>query len=697
MDEYPDSNLLADPPHCDASRAVSARERLRDEAHRLLELGYAALPADAAEKRPLIAWKKFQAALPTAEELDQLFDDCPQLTGIGIVTNGLVVLDLDTLPDGSPNPFPEDPEHRMALSCAPAVTTPRGGLHLYFQAPVGSTITNSASKLANRVDVRAAGGFLLVPPTVRGDRRYEWRGGDVLNVPLNQLPGLPQFILDLLEVPTTPAHFSPVPQAGPIVEGHRNDTLFRLAAKWRGQGHVEADILAMLRRHNTDRCLPPLDALELEKIAKSASAYAPNEPDEPAVEHGDPGALPDRLFAIPGFVSCVMDLMLTTAPRPNRQLAFAGALSLLATLAGRKVCTESDLRTNLYLIALGPSGIGKDHPRKVIKEILFAVGLGDAVIGSIASGQALEDEVQKHPSCLALTDELDELMMAIRQDKSGTRQNLPKVLMELFTSASVHYQTRAKAGQDRSHVDQPNLCLFGTAVPERFYESVSARMMDDGFLGRSIIIEAGQLGRRQRAGRIVIPDDLLAGARYWVGIESQTYWDNVHPTPRVVSPDLDAANILEQAADDFDEIRRKVQAAGDVSAVSIWARAWEHASKLALLYAISEQPETTVISRAAAMWAVEFADHHSRHLIATTHGSVAENAFHGLLIKAKSKLRNSPHQTMTRTRLVKNMHLSARDLEQVLSALIEGGEIEVLGGGPASTHQRGVSYRLVSG
>lgn len=671
-------------------------EQIRAEARRLLELGYTPLPADPIGKKPLCTWKHFQSTPPTHDELDHLFDQHPSATGLGIVTTGMVVLDLDAMPDGSPNPFPADPDQRMALAYVPSVETPRGGLHLYFKAPAGVTILNSASKIADHVDIRAAGGFLMVPPTVRGDRSYEWRGGFVLDVPPDQLPGVPQFILDLLTATAPAERNGPVPLEGPIVEGERNDTLFRLASRWRGQGLNRDQILILLGHANGERCTPPVDGTELERIAESVCRYEPNEPHEQLAEHSDPGPLPDRLLTVPGFVARVMDLMLTTAPRPNVPLAFAGALVLLAFLAGRKVCTESDLRTNLYVIALGASGIGKDHQRKVIKLILFAIGLGDALIGSLASGQALEDEVHKNPACLALTDELDELMMAIRLDKSGTRQNLAKVLMELFTSASVPYQTRAKAGQDRFHVDQPNLCLFGTAVPERFYESVSARMMDDGFLGRSLIIEAGQLGPRQRAGRVVIPDDVLAFARYWVELESQTYWNKEHPTPRVVSPDQDAAEVLEQAANHFDEVQRQAQAAGDVSAVSIWARAWEHASKLALLYAISENPDTTVIRRAAAMWAVEFAGHHSRHLIATTHGSVAENAFHGLLIKVKSKLRSSPNRTMTRTRLVRNMHLSASDLDKVIGALVEGGEVQVIGGDPGASAQRGISYRLVS-
>jgi hypothetical protein len=469
-----------------------------------------------------------------------------------------------------------------------------------------------------------------------------------------------------------------------------------LASKWRGSGHTEPEILELLRLHNRERCSPPLDDSQLQKIARSAAKYEPNRAPEATADHPDPGHLPDRLLTVPGFIADVMEATMSTAPRPNRPLAFAGALTLLATLAGRKVRTESDLRTNIYMIGIGPSGIGKDHPRKINKQIMFELGLEDALIGSIASGQALEDAVVDQPSCLALTDEIDELLMAIRRDKSGTRQNLAKVLMELFTSASALYQARIKANAERRRINQPNVSLFGTAVPERFYESISARMMDDGFLGRALIVEAGDYGRRQKGGPIVLPDSVLQEARYWVDAANFPGWSNECPKPRTVSSDPDAAAVLEQAADDFDEARSRALAGGESASVSIWSRACEHASKLAVLYAISEDHTTLEIHREAALWAVEFAGHHARRLIATIHGRVAENEFHALLIKATTKLAAAPGRTMDRSRLLKNMHISARDLDQVITALNDSGQIEVVGGDPNAPNQRGARYRLVA-
>lgn len=675
---------------------TSTPPEIRKEAHRLLDLGYTPLPAVPEKKRPPFPWKQYQTTPPTHDELDQIFDQYPSASGLGIITTGLVIIDVDALADGAQNPFPENSNLRKVLLAAPVVDTPGGGTHYYFRSVPNLVVKNSASVIAPRVDVRASGGFLMVPPTSRAEKPYAWRGSKPIDVPPGKLPIVPDFIIETVTKtkPSQKPHQKPT--TGAILEGTRDDTLFRLACKWCGQGHKESAILALLRVTNHENCQPPLDDPQLVKIAGSASKYEPNQLPEPIVEHPDPGPIPDRLFRVPGFISQVMELTLTSAPRPNKPLAFAGALALLATLAGRKVRTESDLRTNIYLICIGASGVGKDHPRKVIKSVLFDIGMGDSIIGSIASGQALEDEIAKTPSCLAMTDEMDELLMAIRRDKSGTRQNLPKVMMELFTSAAGPYQTRAKVDHYRSHISQPNFCLFGTAVPERFYESISARMMDDGFLGRSLVIEAGKLGPRQHSGIIEIPPSIRKTTRYWADYTIHHQWNKEKPCPTIVHPTAEAEAILEQAADDFDEVRNQAQDAGDNSSVSIWARTWEHASKLALLYAISENHNDPTITPAAAKWAIEFAGHHAKRLIATIHGRVSENEFHALLIKAKTKLSASPRKTMSRSRLMKNMHISARDLDQVITVLTEGGEVEVVQGDPMSPNQRGSFYRLVS-
>jgi predicted P-loop ATPase len=68
-----------------------------------------------------------------------------------------------------------------------------------------------------------------------------------------------------------------------ISDGERNHKLFRHAASLRGSAMNGNEILAALSIVNDERCVPPLNVDELQKIVKSVSRYEPNEIKKPLV------------------------------------------------------------------------------------------------------------------------------------------------------------------------------------------------------------------------------------------------------------------------------------------------------------------------------------------------------------------------------------------------------------------------------
>ena len=99
----------------------------------------------------------------------------------------------------------------------------------------------------------------------------------------------------------------------------------------------------------------------------------------------DPGPMPEALTHVPGFIDELADWTLSTSHSPNRVLAFAGALSMLAHLSGRSYTDEHGTHTNLYLIVLGESGIGKDAPRKTNSRLAARVDFDQSLAESFAS------------------------------------------------------------------------------------------------------------------------------------------------------------------------------------------------------------------------------------------------------------------------------------------------------------------------
>src|SRR5919107_2706261 len=184
--------------------------------------------------------------------------------GVGIVTgtvSGVLVLDVDG-PEG------EDELQKYGHPVTPMVRTASGGLHLYFKHPEQHVRTGI--RVAPGLDVKASGGYVVAPPSVGPNgRAYEW----IISPEEADLADPPEWLMSLLERERPKGLARPVGER--IPPGKRNDALTSLAGTMRRRGMGEAEILAALEVTNAQRCEPPLETEEVEKIATSVARYNP--------------------------------------------------------------------------------------------------------------------------------------------------------------------------------------------------------------------------------------------------------------------------------------------------------------------------------------------------------------------------------------------------------------------------------------
>ena len=84
--------------------------------------------------------------------------------------------------DGPENPWlQDDPEKLLSMAGAPMSTTPRGGTHRVFRKPKGKLWRNTVGELADHVDTRSDGGYIVVAPSVVDGKPYGWKRGLELN------------------------------------------------------------------------------------------------------------------------------------------------------------------------------------------------------------------------------------------------------------------------------------------------------------------------------------------------------------------------------------------------------------------------------------------------------------------------------------------------------------------------------------
>ncbi len=399
-------------------------------------------------------------------------------------------------------------------------------------------------------------------------------------------------------------------------------------------------------------------------------------PEPPVV--ADPGPIPEDLFQVPGFITQVMDFTLSAAPYPNVGLAFCGAMALLSFLTGRKVCTAGDLRTNIYLLALASSGTGKEFPRKVNSHVLFQVGLSGALGDKFASGEGIQDALVRSGAMLFQNDEMDGVLRQINLDHENRRESIPNILLTLYTSANDVYPIRVKAGQKEAiHIDQPHLTLFGTATPQYFYESLSQRMLTNGFFARLSIVDVGRRGVGQTPGSARnVPPSILDIARWWADYQpSSGNLQQHHPVPREVAFDPQAAEAVDQLRIMTEAEYDRSEEAQDEVGRTAWSRTCENAKKLALIYACSENHQEPVISLPAIEWATSFAMHQTRRQLFLAETYVAENPFHAECLKVVRKLKEAGGQ-MGRSQLLRVMRCKAQDFDQIIGTLIQQGDIK---------------------
>lgn len=166
--------------------------------------------------------------------------------------------------------------------------TPSGGLHVYYQAS-GHEIRCSGNRLCAGVDVRARGGYVIVPPSIGpGGVAYEWVAGHGLE----RLRELPVPLAERLSRGDRQTHLGSG-GSETIQQGERNSRLASLAGSMRRRGMSQNAIAAALLRDNEERCSPPLPDDEVRAIASSVGSY-PTAPLE--AEGEDPLA---RLEALP--------------------------------------------------------------------------------------------------------------------------------------------------------------------------------------------------------------------------------------------------------------------------------------------------------------------------------------------------------------------------------------------------------------
>ena len=417
---------------------------------------------------------------------------------------------------------------------------------------------------------------------------------------------------------------------------------------------------------------------------------------------------PAYSLAIPdGLVGDLTDYMLSTARRPQPLLSLGASLCAIGALMGRNYRTESNLRSNLYVVGIADSGSGKNHAREIINETFFEAGLAHHLGGNkIASGAGLLTALHRQPAILFQIDEFG-MFLSAAADRKRSPRHITEILdnmTELYTSAGGIFLGAEYANRDgtneRRDINQPSLCVYGTTTPLHFWGALQGANVVDGSLARFLILPSDEdypdeniaVGIRHAPPVLIQGLQLIAsgGGGKKGNLTGKTADQNTAVNPMIVPMTDEARARFRQLSI---ELTEELRAAAGTAFTAILARIGENALKLALIVAVGRDPARPEIEITAAEWAISFVRHYAQRTMEAVERHVADTETEAHLKRLKEIIRASGAKGITKSEITRaSQWLKSRDRDEILLTLIESGDITT--GMRGSSTKQAMVYRM---
>ena len=406
-----------------------------------------------------------------------------------------------------------------------------------------------------------------------------------------------------------------------------------------------------------------------------------------------PKPLPSGWDQVGGVIADMMALMAATAKRPQPVLALGASLCAVGALMGRKYRTESNIRSNLYVVGIAESGAGKNHSRVVINELFRRANLLQYLGGNkIASGSGLLTAIQRQPAILFQLDEFGMFLSAAADRKRSPRYvcEVLDLMTELYTTSGTTYfgVEYASTQHNDAHraIHQPCACIYGTTTPLHFWQALQAANIADGSLARFLIMESEEdfPDSNEVFGVIDPPKSLIdrliliheGGGKLSGNLTNIGAVDEVLVEPRVVPMTPQARAAFRQLDQ---ELVGQLRTSRGTGYSSILARIEENATKLALIRAVSRDSVDPLIEEDDAGWGIMLSRHCAELTIREATARVSENQVESQHKRAMQILRDAGQAGMSRSEFTRRTQfMDHRQREGVLRTLAEAGLIETV-------------------
>ncbi len=736
----------------------------REVALALAAEGYFVFPCQSRgteAKKPIrgVYWRN--ASTRDARQIERWWSFTPDaLPAIDLAKVKLIAIDCDKpKKDGDPDGVDWYRQHSLLEEPTPRTVTGSGGWHVFFRNPdgLGNARGSLPPKAECGIDVRGAGGYVIAPGAELPDgRRYVGHGS-----PLDA-PPLPDWLRTILLTkkaePVASAAPAPAVMNGSgrldayvqaavdaeladlrtIPEGGRNDRLNKAAfalgtmvgAGWIGEGQatgwledaavanglakddgmrsVRATIRSGLgdgrKKPRSDLAAAPVnhvgEASARALIERDGAYFDPETGEEVDLKVNKPCAA--GLPQVGGLVGLIADWITTTSRRPQPALALGAALAVCGTAIGRSLAGPTLSATHLYVIALAPTGAGKDHPLQQCGRLIRAAGMGHHLGPSeFISMSAVINFLCRSPLALCPQDEFGAFLKRVNAKKASSFEaSVLKILRTAWGSSFQAMMTPEWAGRAAEQIIAPAISIYGTSTEEEFYAALEGMDRDNGVLNRFLIFSSP----KRPGEREPLSDPFDVPLPIVEGLKRLYTRDGVFAAALRNATNLDIEPVAltwgnDGAHDLFTAFRDEVEARSDHDTLArpFLARSVEMAIRIATIVAAgrfsgSVDAGDMVIGRDLALASAEL-------MISGARDHMAESETQAMANRIVRTLREGGGKMQRGKLLYALKHvIKARDLNSLLDEMVEAETIIMSKGDTTKTGGRPpISYLLPTG
>lgn len=389
---------------------------------------------------------------------------------------------------------------------------------------------------------------------------------------------------------------------------------------------------------------------------------------------------PKDLLRPDGFMGDVIDYMNSQAIKDQPILSLAATLALASTLTGRKVETETGVRTNLYIVGIGETGCGKDNARAVIKRLFQAADRDSyqrmCSIEDVTSDSAIYKAMQDNPCQLFMIDEIGKfLKTTTNATASPYLYGIQKAFLKLYSDSNqITFGKTYVDSKNNIELNNPHLVIYGTANATQFYDSLAFENVTDGMVSRMLFFESEDPDPYKRdVVRFAPPASLIEAFRHLLKLSTC-----VNPAgnlsavlevkPLIVPKTAGAKAMLDQFDRDIHDLRAILRKQNRVDVT--YNRAGLTAEKIALLYAVTEDVynPAPIITEKHMAYGIQLATYLNEHMQYVAEYYVWESDREKHVKRMLQMIRTVPGITITEVAL-KTQHLDTRSRDDILVTL----------------------------